>query len=112
MQNFEEIFRTLLMAAVADKSEERKIVPERYKVLGDLYNMMSELTGTTPDMRLYPNFSTGSVCVEVSHIDFGPDEVAAFRDVLIECNTFEAYPLTDGNVKIAVTVNGVFETKE
>ena len=101
-----------MKAAVTDKDTKRKIVPERYAVLGEVYNEFSNLSGRTPEMKLLPNFAMGGVSIEFPVLDFGPDGVSKFTETLNKCNTFEVYTLTNGNIRLSVTVSGVFESEE
>lgn len=101
-----------MYSAVTEGGENREIVPEKYEVLSKVFCEISGLIGTLPELRLFPNFATGSVAIEVSDIHLDRDGVLRLKEILERCNTFEVLPLTNGNIRASVTVSGVFKTIE
>ena len=101
-----------MYSAVTEDSKNREVVPERREVLSQVFNEVSNLTGTEPELRLLPNFTSGSVTIEAPEIHLDKDGALRLKEVLSKCNTFEILPLNDGTVRAAVTVKGVFKTTE
>ena len=99
-------------SAVTEGNENKEIVPERYEVLNRVFTDVFGLIGAPPELKLFPNFTSGSVTVEVPAIHLDKDGALKLKEVLSRCNTFEILPLNDGTVRASVTVNGVFKTTE
>ena len=112
LYEFGEVFEALLYSAVTEGNENKEIVPERYEVLSQVFTEVSSLIGTLPELKLFPNFTSGSVTVEVPAIHLDKDGALRLKEVLSRCNTFEILPLNDGTVRASVTVKGVFKTTE
>lgn len=112
LYEFGEVFEALLYSAVTEGNENKEIVPEQYEVLSRVFNEVFSLIGTEPELRLFPNFTSGSVTVEVPEIHLDKGGALRLKEVLSRCNTFEILPLNDGKVRASVTVKGVFKTTE
>lgn len=109
MYQFEHIFEALLVAAIRDGvSDECAVNEGRCEVLKSVYNEISEIIGTTAALKLYPTFTSGSVSIEVPEVHLEGQKISDLRNALKKCNTFEILPLDDGQVRISVTVKGVF----
>ena len=102
----------MLYSAVTEGKDNKEVVPERYEVLSQVFNEVSSLIGTEPKLKLFPNFTSGSVTVEVPEIHLDKEGALKLNEVLSRCNTFEILPLNDGTVRASVTVKGVFKTTE
>lgn len=102
----------MIFSAIRENGNDKEIVPERYEVLSKAFVEVSQLTEVLPELKLYPNFASGSVTVEVSSLRLGSDGVLKLKEVLSRCNTFEILPLTNGKIRASVTVKGVFKTIE
>lgn len=101
-----------MYSAVTEGNENKEIVPERYEVLSQVYTEIYSMAETMPELRLFPNFASGGVTVEVPAIHLDKDGALRLKEVLSRCNTFEILPLNDGTVRASATVNGVFKTTE
>lgn len=89
-----------------------EVVPKQYEVLNQVFNEVSNLTEIKPVLKLFPNFTSGSVTIEAPEIHLNKDGASRLKEVLAKCNTFEILPLSDGTVRASVTVKGVFKTTE
>ena len=97
---------------MTEGKDNKEVVPERYEVLSQVFNEVSSLIGTEPKLKLFPNFASGSVTVEVPEIHLDKEGALKLNEVLSRCNTFELLPLNDGRIRASVTVKGVFKTTE
>ena len=112
MIDFGEAFEASLHNALNENEQNAKIVPERFTVLGKVFNDFREIVGKEPELKLHPAFASGGVSVEVPSIKLNQAEALNLKEVLSKCNTFEIVPLTNGNIFVSVTVSGVFEMEE
>lgn len=101
-----------MYSAVTEGNENKEIVPERYEVLSKVFVEVSSLTGTLPELKLFPNFTSGSVTAEVPMLHLDKDGALKLKEILSKCNTFEILPLNNGTVRASMTVKGVFKTTE
>jgi len=97
---------------VLEGAKNNEVVPERLKVLNHVFDEVSELVGIEPELKLFPNFTSGSVTVEVPAIHLNKNGASGLKEILSKCSTFEILPLNDGRVRASVTVKGVFKTAE
>lgn len=102
----------MLYSAITEGNENKEIVQEQYEVLSQVFTEVSSLIGVQPELKLFPNFASGSVTVEVTEMHLDEDGVLKLKEILSRCNTFEIMPLNDGSVRASVTVKGVFRTIE
>lgn len=107
---FEHVFEALLVAAVRDGAEGNPPVNEkRFEVLKSVYNNLSEVIEGDAKLKLFPQFTSGSVSIEIPEVHLEGEKVSKLREILSKCNTFEIVPLDDGRLRASVTVKGVFD---
>ena len=112
LSDFGAVFESLIREAIRNQQPAKQIVPERLKVLGEIYNDLSELTGTQAELKLRPKFASGDVTIRLPQMHIEGEQVQKLKEVLERCNTFEILPLRDGSIEASVTIDGVFDRNE
>lgn len=118
-QNFKENeFETTMDALLAfieclPKETIKAINPPRYNLLMRTASQLTEfLRKTMPAgelcVEIDDKFNIGSISVELDMLSVS--EPLAFADIIYKADNFEIYPLTNGNIRFDITIQGVLKT--
>lgn len=81
--------------------------PDRYPIIENAVKEISEMAracDADAKIKIYPDDLTGStLCLEITSSLFVIDVIDKFCDALKVANTFEACPLTTGDVSVSMT---------
>lgn len=84
---------------------------ERVEVMENAYDKLENIIHQyTPEAKVEINMSVvndGSASISVETDEMVVHNVQDFISVIKEANNFEIYPLSNGNIKIAVMFNGI-----
>ena len=113
----EDEFDTTLDALIAfinNLPEEtvKMINPVRYELLMKTAANLTELlrktmTNGEVNVALDPTLLLGSVSTELSELSL--DDPLAFADIVCQADNVEIYPLTNGNLRLDITFQGVLQ---
>lgn len=89
------------------------INPYRYQLLMKTAAQLTELLRKTMsegeiNITIDDKFNLGSISVELT--DLSVCDPLAFADIVYKSDNFEIYPLTNGNIRLDITFQGVLKT--
>lgn len=94
------------------KDENYTINKDNYEkylfVLGNLLKMAKEQGGKLEDIDIQPKQQHAFVTVVFEMIDLYGENVKTFTDMVEKVDVFSVEPLTDGTIRVGVTINNVF----
>lgn len=106
-----EVFETALQRVLTEAPIDTKIDKDKFDDLTKALRYLGDVVPNAQDISLEvsPVFSHGSLSIELNELSVDSEPLESFSSLLDWCDAFEVLPLTNGKIKVMITINNLYE---